>query len=209
MTTQHAFYFGCLHWRGHCLYAGDHRIPPSTIPGFPWDTRRLDTGLLDNRGVPDRPDGRVHWTAGGKPLWFAFFWWDRSFDSRPNSHSGFYVQGFTHEQVKEAFEFACAAWPEVVERQQHPLVLVDPEAPRPVTDGRSDAEVLQELVRSLPACQVMIDNGRFCLSPATCGSMSHAPDRCDEHRSLAARPERLVDCDWADELREAIRRRYP
>jgi hypothetical protein len=74
--------------------------------------------------VPDDPDGRVYWTCGGHPLWFAFFWWDRSGDARGASNSGFYVQGFAFEELQAAFAFACAKWQGVVERQKFPLVLV-------------------------------------------------------------------------------------
>jgi hypothetical protein len=65
----------------------------------------------------------VHWTCGGDPLWFAFVWWDRSGDSRPGSNSGFYVRGFAPPEARQAFEFACRAWPAVVARQEHALVL--------------------------------------------------------------------------------------
>jgi len=84
--------------------------------------------------VPDDPDGRVHWACGGKPLWFAFFWWDRSGDRRGNSNSGFYVLGFepdelnfesANEAARLAFAFACEQWPDVVQRQNFPLVLVE------------------------------------------------------------------------------------
>ncbi len=83
--------------------------PQRYFPGFPWEIQHLDTGLLVNREVPDQPDGRVHWTCGGTPLWLAFFWWDRSGDPRGASNSGFYVQGFSHLEAQAAFEYACSA----------------------------------------------------------------------------------------------------
>lgn len=101
-----------------CLY-GDGK----EYPGFPWDIGLLDTGLLKNRKVPDRPDGRVHWTAGGTPLWLALAWWDRSGDKRSNSNSGFYVQGFSHLEVQAALDFAREQWPDVDRRQAFPPVL--------------------------------------------------------------------------------------
>ena len=95
--------------------------PQRDCPGFPWTISHLDGGLLTNGKVLDKPDGRVHWTNGGNPLWFAFFWWDRSGDSRPASNSGFYVRGFADAQ--QAFDFAKEKWPEVITRQKHVLVL--------------------------------------------------------------------------------------
>jgi hypothetical protein len=106
-----ALYFG--YGRGGHFLRGplrDTLDPQQEYPGFPWSIGSLDCGLLKNGKVPDAPDGRVHWTCGGKPvLWHAFFWWDRSGDKRGASNSGFYVRGF---------------WPKVVERQRFPLVLV-------------------------------------------------------------------------------------
>lgn len=95
-------------------------------PGFPWDMGLVDGGLLKNWKVPDWPDGRVHWTCGGTPIWIAFVWWDRSEDKRGACNSGFYVQGFDpRTELRQAFEFACGEWPLVVARQEHPLKLVE------------------------------------------------------------------------------------
>ncbi len=130
--TKRALYFG-YGSGGHFLRSGPYQStlnPQREFPGFPWDITLLDGGLLKNRGVPDWPDGRVHWTCGGSPLWLAFFWWDRSGDSRGASNSGFYVQGFSHVQAQEAFAFACEQWPDVVSRQKHGLQLVMPAAAR-------------------------------------------------------------------------------
>lgn len=101
--------------------------PQTDCPGFPWGPQHLDSGLLVNGNIPDQPDGRVWWTCGyhgsdhDDDLWHAFYWWDRSGDSRPASNSGFYVRGFTLAERPEAFLFACNAWPEVVARQHYPL----------------------------------------------------------------------------------------
>jgi hypothetical protein len=135
--VKRALYFGYTYGGGHFLHHSDtgrlSLCPEREVQGFPWNGGLLDTGLLNNRKVPDDPDGRVHWTCGGKPLWFAFFWWDRSGDSRGNSSSGFYVLGFEPneltretgwEAARAAFEFACDQWPDVVRRQKFPLVLV-------------------------------------------------------------------------------------
>lgn len=102
--------------------------PQRDVPGFPWAIDKLDSGLLKNRGVPDVPDGRVFWTLGydlKNPLenWHAFFWWDRSGDSRPASNSGFYVRGFSIHERLTAYETARLAWPDVIERQTYSLVL--------------------------------------------------------------------------------------
>ena len=140
---KRALYFG-YGSGGHFLRfpdGGRSTLDPAKAgSNFPWSIHHLDTGLLENRGVPDRPDGRVHWTCGGAPVfWFAFVWWDRSGDSRGASNSGFYVEGFDLEEVgsdrssvsspelikkaREAFLFAQGAWPDVVRRQAFPLVL--------------------------------------------------------------------------------------
>src|SRR5512143_3294197 len=100
---KRALYFGCADSCGHYLHGFDHfrrsLDPQRDCPGFPWTIEHLDTGLLKNGKIPDSPDGRVHWTCGGRPsLWHAFFWWDRSGDKRGASNSGFYVEGFTLEQ---------------------------------------------------------------------------------------------------------------
>jgi hypothetical protein len=143
---KRALYFG---WGegGHFL-RGPHRFrttdPRSDYPDFPWTIDLVDSGLLRNLGVQDRPNGRVHWTCGGTPLWIAFFWWDRSGDKRGGSNSGFYVQGFdpgkypkgcdpgkypkgcdprADEGLQAAFDYACLQWPDVVARQLNPLVL--------------------------------------------------------------------------------------
>lgn len=124
--TMLALYFG-YGSGGHFLRGGQRNTidPQKDVPGFPWSIDLLDTGLLQNRKVPDDPDGRVHWTGGGRSFWFAFFWWDRSGDKRGASNSGFYVQGFRHTESRAAFAYACQQWPDVVARQLHPLVLVD------------------------------------------------------------------------------------
>jgi len=61
--------------------------------------------------------GKFFWTCGGKLLWFAFFWWDRSGDARSNSNSGFYVKGFEFHQKQEAFEHACEVLYNILESQ--------------------------------------------------------------------------------------------
>lgn len=65
----------------------------------------------------------MFWTCGGKPLWLAFFWWDRSIDKRGASNSGFYVRGFEHTDRQAALDYAGTVFPDVVSRQKHPLVL--------------------------------------------------------------------------------------
>lgn len=130
-----AYYFGPRRRAGHYLWTEDHNStlePRQVDRAFPWDIGLLDGGLLKNRGVPDAPDGRVHVVCGGRPLWFAFVWWDRSVDTRGACNSGFYVRGFGPEVITRAeviaaaphaFEFACETWPDVVARQAFPLVL--------------------------------------------------------------------------------------
>jgi hypothetical protein len=86
----------------------------------------MDGGLLMNGKRADVPDGRVFWTCGGKSIdemWYAFYWWDRSVDTRGACNSGFYVYGFKRDEAEAAFEYGCKAFPHVVARQKYPLVL--------------------------------------------------------------------------------------
>jgi hypothetical protein len=125
-TTKRALYFGYRERGGHYLQeAGKWREPgKSDIPGFPdvW-FNLLDGGLLRNGKHPDVYDGKVFWTCGGTPLWLAFFWWDRSGDTRGNSCSGFYVTGFAHTDLDSAFNYAGETYPHVIVRQRYPLVI--------------------------------------------------------------------------------------
>ena len=122
-----ALYFGYARSGGHFLHFADRRRslsdPKRDIPGFPWDIGLLDTGLLNNGKHSDIYDGCVFWTCGGNPLWLAFFWWDRSGDTRPNSNSGFYVRGFNVADLQAAFDYASSIFPSVVTRQKYPLVI--------------------------------------------------------------------------------------
>jgi hypothetical protein len=111
--------------KGHFLYGLDRKaIRPSAIVGFPWKLEMLDGGFLRDQKIKDEPDGRVWWSYGRilSVPWFAFFWWDRSGDTRPGSNSGFYVEGFLPRSA--SFAFACAQWPDIVARQLFPLTLV-------------------------------------------------------------------------------------
>lgn len=141
-----AFYFGPRSQAGHYFWTDPYNStlePRQADPSFPWkDIGLLDGGLLKNRKVRDAPDGRVHTVCGGRPVWFAFVWWDRSVDTRGACNSGFYVRGFAPEVVTyanviavapDAFRFACEAWPDVVARQRFPLVLQDLPLPVPET----------------------------------------------------------------------------
>lgn len=149
---KQALYFGSL-GNGHFMHREDHsyihsRKLTEVAPNLPWSYEVIDCGLLENGKIPDRPTGQVHFTCGGNGedcFWFAFYWWDRSADSRPGSNSGFYVRGFgrpvaeTFDAIARiAFEYACAQWPEVVKRQQFPLVLV-PAMPQ-AADGPAKLE---------------------------------------------------------------------
>lgn len=121
-----AVYFGCWREAGHFLHDvhGRHIDHRDGLADLPWDEGLMDATLLRNAKVPDLPDGRVHWTCGGaKAFWYAFYWWDRSVDSRGACNSGFYVRGFGRSEAQAAFKYACAQFPCVVERQKHPLVV--------------------------------------------------------------------------------------
>lgn len=59
-----------------------------------------------------------------------------------------------------------------------------------------------ELLDALPGCQEPNDRG-VCGKPAVWGTVSHEPERCDEHRT----PSTFREAQWADParaLREAI-----
>jgi hypothetical protein len=122
-----ALYFGCWRQPGHYLHGPDG----SNVQGMavyptdlPWDESLMDTGLLKNAKVPDVPSGKVYWTCGGaKAFWYAFYWWDRSVDTRGACNSGLYVRGFGWPEEDAAFEYGCSQFPNVVKRQRYPLVL--------------------------------------------------------------------------------------
>lgn len=122
-----ALYFGCWDRPGHFLHekSGAHVYrQDQQYPSLFWTPPLMDSGLLRNGEVPDLPDGRVFWTCGGNiEFWYAFYWWDRSVDKRGACNSGFYVRGFGWPQAEDAFAFACAEFPRVVQRQIYPLVL--------------------------------------------------------------------------------------
>lgn len=120
-----ALYFGCWDRSGHYLHhpgGGTLWEARRDYPHFPWSLALLDTGLLKNGKHADVYDGRVYWTLGGRALWHAFFWWDRSVDQRGASNSGFYVRGFGADETQKAFDYACGQFPKVVARQKHPLI---------------------------------------------------------------------------------------
>lgn len=127
IVEKTALYFGALNGAGHYLHDSSGRINwrpgVGDTSGLYWGPELMDAGLLKNGKHPDIVDGKVFSTCGGKEFWIAFFWWDRSADSRPNSNSGFYVRGFEWKQRVAAFDFACQAFPQVVARQKFSLVL--------------------------------------------------------------------------------------
>ena len=123
-----ALYFGCWNQAGHYLHGpggssiwSGHGLPTD----LPWDECIMDTGFLKNGKIRDVPDGRVYWTCGGADaLWYAFYWWDRSVDTRGACNSGLFVRGFGWPESEEAFKYACEKFPTVVNRQKFQLVLV-------------------------------------------------------------------------------------
>jgi hypothetical protein len=123
-----ALYFGCWSEAGHYLHdvQGHHLYRSDRVADLPWDEGLMDATLLRNGKVLDVPDGRVYWTCGGsKAFWYAFYWWDRSIDTRGACNSGFYVRGFGWPESQAAFDYACSQFPHIVDRQHHPLVLQD------------------------------------------------------------------------------------
>lgn len=120
-----ALYFGCWDSAGHFLHDVHGRHVYGERPDdLPWSEGLMDTTLLKNGKVPDVPDGRVFWAAGGaKAFWYAFYWWDRSVDTRGACNSGIYVRGFGWPEAQAAFEYGCAQFSHVVKRQKYPLVL--------------------------------------------------------------------------------------
>lgn len=127
MSARIALHFGYQRGSGHFLQRADGTTiyqPHHAYPSLPWSVGNMDTGLLKNGRHADVPDGRVFWTCGGRlEFWLAFFWWDRSGDSRGNSNSGFYVRGFEVADRQAALDFAGLAFPHVIARQAFPLVL--------------------------------------------------------------------------------------
>lgn len=125
VTVPMALYFGCWDRAGHYLHdVRGHHLYGDRPSDLPWDESLMDGMLLKNGKVPDHPTGKVYWTCGGKDsFWYAFYWWDRSVDTRGACCSGFYVRGFDHHQPREAFEYACSQFPKVVARQKFPLQL--------------------------------------------------------------------------------------
>lgn len=133
MSEPHTFYFGSL-GDGHFVYDERGQRGLRALRGVPWSIAQMDTGLLKARNVPDRANGRVHWTCGAAleagMMWFAFVWWDRSADARPGSNSGLYVLWPTtaeqaREQAAAAFKHACERWPHVIQRQRFELILAE------------------------------------------------------------------------------------
>lgn len=129
-----ALYFGCWNQAGHYLHDinGKHvwsRFRNQRPYDLPWGDELMDTGLLKNGKILDIPDGRVYWTCGGeKSFWYAFYWWDRSVDTRGACNSGFYVRGFGWPEAQAAFDYACIRFPQVVARQKYSLVLQNVDA---------------------------------------------------------------------------------
>ena len=123
-----ALYFGCWNQAGHYIHdvSGNSELNPKRLHAeIPWDIGLMDTGLLKNGNIPDVPTGKVYFTCGGLAFWYAFYWWDRSVDTRGACNSGFYVRGFGHHDENAAFAYACEQFPHVVKRQKFPLVLQD------------------------------------------------------------------------------------
>lgn len=121
-----ALYFGCWNGSGHYVHKTNGETvwdPRRDIPGFPWTMGLVDTGLLKNGNRRDTCDGKVYWTCGGIDFWYAFFWWDRSVDSRGGSNSGLYVRGFEFGDIQAAFDYACSKFPRVISRQKYTLCL--------------------------------------------------------------------------------------
>lgn len=67
----------------------------------------------------------------------------------------------------------------------------------------ASARDLAELLASLPHCRwkapELDQYGQrvFCDRLAMCGTLSHEPEWCDEHRAAS----HVRDCDWADIIR--------
>src|ERR1051326_5917094 len=100
-----ALYFGCWDTAGHYLHdTGGSTLYGNEIPDdLPWDEGIMDGALLNNGKVKDIPDGKVYWTCGGSmAFWYAFYWWDRSVDTRGAFNSGFYVRGFGWPEAQAA-----------------------------------------------------------------------------------------------------------
>ena len=124
---KRAFYTGCLGGKGHYFWLNNWQHEYDTedimkaVPDFIRCWAEIwDGGLLKNSKTLDVYTGRV-FAVPAKGPWTALIWWDRSVDTRPGSNSGFYVSGFEWSQKHEALVFAQLKWPQVWQRQQHPL----------------------------------------------------------------------------------------
>lgn len=129
-----AFYFGCLDQHGHRFHGRPLVVKPNALGeepvDFPWTIQQADTGLLLDGMHYDVIDGRVWWQFGKASVypWYAFVWWDRTGDDRPNSNSGFYVTSIL--EPVDAFKFAISTFPEVSRRQRAPWPLLEQEPKR-------------------------------------------------------------------------------
>lgn len=117
------YYFGWYDRPGH----GYHE-PGGRSCAAAWDLVPFGT-LIDARWLPkskrygaaldvEQPEGVVHrMTKNG---WTAIGWWDRSGDSRGNSHSSFVFEGDV--SVEEGLARARELFPEVFARMSYEIV---------------------------------------------------------------------------------------
>lgn len=122
-----AFYFGC--WGDQ---AGHHyREPGGRMSAQAWDVVPFGTtvdGWLPRSkryGVPldmEQPQGVVHRMV--RNGWTAIGWWDRSVDSRGNSHSTFVFEGVL--TTDDALARARDLFPEVFDRLTYDVVPAEP-----------------------------------------------------------------------------------
>ena len=104
-----AFYFGCVGTSGHYLHTPDLRTASRAGPFTP---AMLDTHYCPNPATREQPEGVARLTHFDG--WTVLAFWDRSVDTRGNSHSTFVLRG-THA-YDDAVRLAREAFPRVWSR---------------------------------------------------------------------------------------------
>lgn len=122
--TRDSVYFGSYRKDGHhpygegmilLRYNWDAEFP---VAGVPWTRDVIDGGLCPGHSASPQGRAALHHKNG----WTALAFWDRSDDTRPGSHSTFFIEG-THDF--ETMKRLCQErFPEVWKRYTFEVVRV-------------------------------------------------------------------------------------